>query len=235
MIRVLMFRPKEKFQPLNVEGVSVENVPLTQIFYNKIDADSIKNKHFDYVIFTSSIAVDSFKSQFKNYEDFLNGSDVIAIGTKTAEAIGIKSTVPDIHSSRGILDVVKGNSNILLIRSENGNPYLLKKLRERARNLVVINAYRSVVLGDDFSHIFNKLRNNSYDAVIFTSSMIFNSYIKIFSQYGNPLDILPRIVMAIGEETAKSMKRFNLNPVVLDVPEVQLGVEKIVSLIKKYS
>jgi hypothetical protein len=70
-----MFRPKEKFKQLNIENVHIENVPITEILFNKIKIDDfIKNK-FDYVIFTSSIAVNSFKTQFPDYENFLKGSE----------------------------------------------------------------------------------------------------------------------------------------------------------------
>jgi len=234
MIRILMFRPKEKFKQLNIENVHIENVPITEILFNKIKIDDfIKNK-FDYVIFTSSIAVNSFKTQFPDYENFLKGSEIVAIGYKTAEALGLDCKVPDLQSSNGIVGIIKGNSSVLLVRSENGNPYLVKKLEQKTKKLVVINAYRSNIINENFIEIFNALRNNEFDAAIFTSSMIFNTYIKIFSQYGNPLEILPRILVAIGDETAKSMKKFNLNPVVMDKPDVEKSVEKIVSLIKRY-
>lgn len=226
-----MFRPKEKFKPINIDGVEIDNVPLTKIVYNRIDIESIAKEHFDYVIFTSSIAVDAFKSQFKNYEEFLKGSNVISIGSKTSDALGLKSTIPKIQSSKGIIDLVKNNSSILLVRSENGNPYLIKKLKERASRLTIINAYGSVYMDKDFKNIYEALKNGNYDAIIFTSSMIFNTYIKIFSQYGDPLEILPGLVLAIGDETSRSMKRYNLNPIVMEVPDVEMAVKKIVSLI----
>jgi len=234
VIRIIMFRPEEKFKDIEIDQVSIKNVPLTKIVYNKIETNILKNYKFDYVIFTSSIAVESFMKQCPDYGNFLNGKQIIAIGTKTSESLGLKVRVPANQSSEGIINILKNNSNVLLVRSENGNPYLVNKLKQKSRNLFVINAYKSILLNEDFTETYQALKNGDFDAVIFTSSMIFNSYISIFSLYGKPLEILPEIVLAIGSETARSMKKYNLNPVVMDRPDVEESIKKILSLFKKY-
>lgn len=234
MIKILMFRPKEKFEEIKLENVEIENVPLTEIIFNKIDENNIK-KNYDYVIFTSSVAVESLKSQVSDFDRILENKEIIAIGEKTASMIGKKVTVPELQSSVGILKTIKPNKNVLLIRSENGNPYLVKQLSKISKNLDVINAYKSVVIKKDFSEVYNKLKNGYYNAVIFTSSMIFNSYIDIFSEYGNPLEILPKIIIAIGEETSKAMRKLNITPVIMDKPDVILCVNKVLELIKKFN
>ena len=232
MIRIITFRPEEKFRKINLDNADIINVPLTKIIKIKIEENTIQNEYYDYVIFTSSIAVESFKEQIKNYKEFLNGKKLIAIGSKTAEYLGMECTVPDIQSSKGIIDVVSEGSKVLLVRSKNGNPYLVKKLKEKG-SVKIINAYKSIVIYDNFETIYKKLKNEYFDAAIFTSSLIFKSYITIFSRYGNPLQILPKIVIAIGDKTARTMKRYNINPVVMDIPDVEHSVKKIIDISQK--
>jgi len=233
LIKIITFRPEEKFKDLNVSMAKVTNIPITKIVKNKIDEFSFMNDNYDYIIFTSSMAVESFKDQVKNFREFLNGKKIVAIGNKTAESIGMDCIVPSLQSSEGILETIKDNSNVLLIRSENGNPYLVKKLKQKC-NIKIINAYRSEILDGNFKDVYDSLKNGYFDATIFTSSMIFNSYITIFSQYGNPLEILPKIIIAIGSETARSMKKYSLNPMVMEIPDVEYSIKKIVEIYQKY-
>ncbi len=234
MIRIITFRPEEKFENINIEDVEITNISITKIVKLKFDLNSIINKNFDYIIFTSTLGAKFFMEEIKkhNHEEILKNKNIIAIGKKTAEYLNNDVIIPENQSSKGIIKLIEKNSEILLIRSKNGNPYLVKRLREIG-NLQIINAYKSVIINDkDYKYIYTKMKNNYFNAVIFTSSFIFRSYLKVFSRYGNPLEILPPLIIAIGERTANTIKRFGIKPIIMEEPDMKLSVIKVIQYYK---
>ena len=230
LIRIITFRPEEKFEYINIKDIEITNISITKIVKLKFDLNSIINKNFDYIIFTSTLGAKYFMEEIKkqNHEEILKNKNIIAIGKKTAEYLNNDCIIPENQSSKGIIKLIEKNSNILLIRSKNGNPYLVKKLREIG-NLQIINAYKSVIIDDkDYEYIYIKMKNNYFNAVIFTSSFIFRSYVKVFSKYGNPLEILPNLIIAIGERTGNTIKRFGIKPIIMEEPDIKLSVIKVI-------
>ncbi|MEM0447076.1 MAG: hypothetical protein QXT71_00770, partial [Thermoplasmata archaeon] len=81
MIKVLMFRPEEKFENINIEGVELINLPIIKLVENDFYLDDF---YFDTIIFTSSFAYSVFKKKIGEKINILKNKRIIAIGEKTA-------------------------------------------------------------------------------------------------------------------------------------------------------
>ncbi|MEM3067878.1 MAG: uroporphyrinogen-III synthase, partial [Thermoplasmata archaeon] len=95
MIKVLMFRPEEKFENINIEGVELINLPIIKLVENDFYLDDF---YFDTIIFTSSFAYSVFKKKIGEKINILKNKRIIAIGEKTAKFIDFPSIIPEKQS-----------------------------------------------------------------------------------------------------------------------------------------
>ncbi len=247
MIKIAMFRPEGKNIEYNIQDVYVVNIPVTKIVDTNIDILTFLKSigPVDYLIFTSTLAVQKFRKSIRDQFDiYLNQSkEIIAIGTETAKSIHSKvSVVPSVQSTLGIAEYLKSKSGtVLLVRSKQGNPKLVQELSSHL-SVYVLDVYSSQQLSPDERHIdFSKeIINNNIDALIFTSSMITTSFYNIFSELDSKLvEHLSKVLkIAIGKETENTMRSLNLVPDhTLSKPEILKAIKivKDICTEKKYS
>jgi uroporphyrinogen-III synthase len=229
----LLFRPAEKNEPLKVNGSRIINIPLTKLVVDvsKEEIDKLKNESYQYIIFTSKFGYLTFKNFFSDNEfnNFINGKKVIAIGEKTAEGIN-NVIIPKKQTSEGIVEIIDENKKILLVRSRDGNHDIITKLLRKKTNLKILNLYHAEI-NDTNSKIYEEIKKTNIDAVIFTSSMIVNVFFKIFSKYEKPIDLLPHLIIAIGTPTAQTLLKHGVNSFSMNKPNVKMAIEKAIELL----
>lgn len=219
MIKIAMFRPEDKDTVYKAEGVEITNIPVTKVVDTDINILHFLEKvgNVDYIVFTSTLAVQKFKKALEyQFDKYLKKcKEVIAVGNETAKSINLKKVViPVIKSTAGIADYLKLKSGtVLLVRSKQGNPDLVCELRTHM-TVYVLDIYTSEQLVPDQRHFdFSKeIVNRIVDALIFTSAMITTSFYNIFSELDPKLieHLSAVFKVAIGEETADTMRSLNL-------------------------
>ncbi|MEM0160830.1 MAG: uroporphyrinogen-III synthase [Thermoplasmata archaeon] len=243
MIKIAMFRPESKNIEYKIEDVEVINIPVTKTVDTNIDILNFLKSigPVEYLIFTSTLAAQKFRRSIGDQFDlYLNqAKEVIAIGTETAKAIRSKATVvPPVQSTAGIAEHLKSKSGtVLLVRSRQGNPTLIKELGSHM-SVYVLDIYSSQQLLPDQRHIeFSKeLINKHVDALIFTSSMITTSFYNIFSVLDSKLveHLTEVLKIAIGKETENTMTSLNLVPDhTLSKPEILKAIKIVKEICSK--
>lgn len=229
----MLFRPEEKNEPYNVNGSRIINMPLTKLVVdvNKEEIDKLKSESYQYIIFTSKFGYLTFKNFFSEneYTNFINGKKIIAIGEKTAEGLN-NVTIPKKQTSEGIIEIIEENKKILLVRSSDGNPDIITKLRKKA-DLKILNLYHAEINDTNSKKMYEEIKETKIDSVIFTSSMIVNAFFKIFSKYEKPVNLLPKLIIAIGPPTAQTLLKYGVNSYIMNKPNVKNAIEKAIELL----
>ncbi|MGC8580849.1 MAG: uroporphyrinogen-III synthase [Thermoplasmata archaeon] len=234
MYNILLFRPEEKNENININGVRIINIPLTKLVVDvgKEEIDKLKSESYQYIIFTSRFGYSTFKNFFSDSEfsNFINGKKIIAIGEKTAEGIS-NVTIPKKQTSEGIVEIIDKNKKILLVRSLDGNPDIIIKLLTKKADLKVLNLYHAKINDENSKKMYEEIKKTNIDAVIFTSSMIVNVFFKIFSKYEKPINLLPKLIISIGTPTAQTLLKYGVNSFSMGIPNVKKAIEKAMELL----
>ncbi|MCI4433961.1 MAG: uroporphyrinogen-III synthase [Thermoplasmata archaeon] len=225
MKKILLLRPEEKFEELNIDFAEVINFPLIRLVEDDFSLDDIK---FDTIVFTSSFAYISFKKRLgESIKEVLNGKRIIAIGDKTSSVIDFKSIVPERQSWRGIVELIEKGENVLIVRSRDGNKKLPEELRRKGAVVKTLDIYHSEVIDRDFEILCKMFNSKEIDAIIFSSGMIVNTFFKLFDKYCINRRILPKIIVSIGEETSIILKNNDINFIELEKPDILYAIKKI--------
>ena len=161
----------------------------------------LKKGEIDILIFTSALGVVKLLDRVKP-----QGVRIISVGPKTAEKVkqyGISSEVIAKFSSDNFathLGDIKGKT-IGIARAQVPNPELIQSLTSKGAVVIEAPAYSLEPTGNDITDALQGV-----DAVIFTSA-------KSFEYSGFKSDNSCKLkVVAIGEKTAKTMKKHGIVP-----------------------
>jgi len=214
-----------------IEDVEIYQVKVLEITYNNINLNNINFNKINVVIFTTPISVDLFKMQVFNYLEFLNNKMIITIGNRTSKRLGLNSITIKKYDEKEIENYLGKKPIVLVVKAENSYLELIKFLEKRAKKVYVVNAYKNKNNYSNYYDVYTKLKNNYFDAIIFLSSQIFETYIDIFSYYDDPIEILPRYVVALGMNTAINIKKYEINPIISQIPDIKEGIKILKSMI----
>jgi len=184
---------------------------------------------FDWIVFTSANAVDSFMSKLLETGDVrdLKGVRLCAVGPSTASRIqrfGVRvDAIPAEHHAEGVLQAlaaagpIKGK-RFLLPRSDIAREVLGDELRRAGGQVTEVVAYRTTTapLERDSDHdIYRMLLDRQIDAVTFTSASTVTNFVQIYGE-DQAVDLLSTTAVAcIGPVTAEAAQQLGIQTAVL--------------------
>ncbi len=205
-MRVLVLRPKELIDEtvkrLNAEGFEAYGCPFIELEYFDFEVPE-----HEYAIVTSQNVARVIR------EKGIKLKKVIAIGKKTAEALGIDGILlPTSFDSKGIVDefseILRGKK-VVAFRSDKGSDEL-RKLAEVCDYKEVI-VYRTKKLHGKEQRAFTRMVESCFiDVVVFSSRSIAESFIDLCD-----FEALKRKkVIALGPPTAEFLIKIGLKPLI---------------------
>ncbi len=225
--RVLVTRPRHQAAELSdrlaAYGAQPVEVPMIRIAPPEdraaLRASAMAAGTFDWIIFTSSNAVEAFMSSlFEGGRDVraLAATSLCAIGTATADRLARYSLTADVipaeakaeavASALGGLDTIEGR-RFLLPRADIGREFIAEFLRERGADVTEVIAYRTILedaQGTDVPDVYGMLLQNQIDAVTFTSPSAVRNFARIYGSE-QVTDLLRNtVVAAIGPTTSEA-------------------------------
>ncbi len=224
MVKILLFRPEEKFEEIKSENVELINFPILKL----VEEDfTLEDFDFDTFIFTSSFAYNVFKKKLGEKIKNLKGKRIIAIGEKTANSIEFPSFIPEEQSWRGIIDMIRPGERVLLVRSREGNRKLPEGIISKGAYLDIINAYHAEKLEENFKDCCRLLKQEKIDAIIFSSGMIVRTFFEFYKKYCEKDVKLPKIIFSLGKETSENLKNYVKEFIELDKPDIFKAIKII--------
>jgi uroporphyrinogen-III synthase len=167
------------------------------------------------VVFTSVNGVQSVVAIVGNLKDLLQSKRVASVGRKTADALrlaGVKADiVPDIPSQDGLIQAYLEHGfprRLMFFRAREGRETLIKVLKSRGVDVILVPAYRTVCPQDDASEVITALENSNIDAVLLGSVKAARFYVQRVGDIG--LARRPQIV-AISDQVARAARDAGLD------------------------
>lgn len=217
--RVLVTRPRDQAAELveRLESLGAEAIEAPMIRIAPPDdpgpllAAAAKPDAFDWIIFTSANAVESFMTALLDgARDIrsLKGPRLCTVGTATAERLaryGLKvDLVPDEFRAEAVVDAIvrRGSvegARVLLPRSNIGREVIADRLRQLGATVVEVVAYHTQIEDSqrpDDPDVYGMLLNGGLDAVTFTSASAVRSFIAIYGAEA-AVDLLRNTVVAV--------------------------------------
>jgi uroporphyrinogen III methyltransferase / synthase len=179
---------------------------------------------FDWIVFTSANAVDSFMSMLLEVADVreLKGVRICAVGPATAARIvrfGIRvDAIPVEHHAEGVLEALTATGEVarrrfLLPRSDIAREVLGEELRRAGAEVTEVVAYRTMTAPlerDSDYDIYRMLLDRQIDAVTFTSASTIRSFVQIYGE-DQAVDLLnTTLVACIGPVTAEAAQQLGI-------------------------
>jgi uroporphyrinogen-III synthase len=189
---------------------------------------TIKNKAFDYLVFTSANSIKYFLKDIKK----INYGQIVTVGAKTSEFAkehGLKTDIiPKVYSSEGLIQHFRD-------KEIQGMKFLIpgpKKRTETFKNFLVSKnavveapaVYKTQHVNYDEGFVDNFIINNKIDCVTFASPSAAEGFLKNSSS-----DIKIKHIISIGQTTYKYLKSHGISS---EYP-ARYTVENIVSLINE--
>ena len=181
MITVLFTRPYDRmvesmelatsmgFDPIGIRAIEVVKGDCSNI---KAVSDAISKGEVDIVIFSSATAVSEYYDVSGTEGFSLGKAEIMAMGPGTFRELrkyGLNATVPDDHSSVGMVDLlkdrVKGKA-VAIMRSDKGSDVLREGLERAGANISEIFVYSLECSEEDSRQAISK----HIDVYAFTST-----------------------------------------------------------------
>jgi uroporphyrinogen III methyltransferase/synthase len=191
--------------------------------------EAVKNaSSFDWIVFTSANAVDSFMSRLTASADVreLKGVRICAVGPSTASCLhryGVRADLmPDEYRAEALLDALRTSGplrgkRVLFPRADIGGDVLMDGLRETGAEITDVVAYRTTLAQgerSDGKDIYRMLLDGQIDAVTFTSASTVRNFAQIHGQ-DQAADLLGGTVVAsIGPVTAEAAHHLGISTTV---------------------
>ena len=177
---------------------------------------------FDWLIFTSSNAVEYFHGRLRRFRKGVDFKRLrtCAIGPVTARAmrragIPVNKVSPDYvaESILSVLPKVRGQ-RILIPQALKAREMLPKVLKERGARVIAVPCYRTVLDRTGLKAFRKRLRKGPMDCVTFTSSSTVRNFIRLLGRRfarANP----STVAASIGPITTEALKRHGWKPAIV--------------------
>jgi uroporphyrinogen III methyltransferase/synthase len=164
---------------------------------------------YDWVVFTSSNAVDRFVPHLRDARAF-GTAQIAVVGAGTAEALSrfhvVADLVPERFVAEALVDVFpEGSGRVLLPQAAAARPVVADGLRAKGWTVDIVEAYRTVA-GQPSPQALAAARDA--DAITFTSASTVNNYLALAGA-----DAVPATVVTIGPITTRAAKEAGLEVV----------------------
>lgn len=227
-------------------GANVIHVPTIEIIppddLAPLD-DVIRNlEEYDWIIFTSSNAVDFFiqrqRENRSGYVALLGTRSICAIGTATARALeeaGIRASfVAQESTSEGVLreliERIGGQSilrelKILIPRAKVAREVLPSRLRDLGAHVDVVETYQTVLPQITRSSLKKLFEETRIDVITFTSSSTVSNLATLLELADLSDVVKSTLVACIGPVTAETARKFGLTNIIQ--PDVYTAAELV--------
>ncbi|MEX2226593.1 MAG: uroporphyrinogen-III C-methyltransferase [Dehalococcoidia bacterium] len=232
--RVLVTRARQQASELSralaaqgaepVELPTIEIVPCAD--QREVDAAlaTLRTAGYDWAIFTSANAVDSFFGQLHAASldaRAFTSVQLAAIGSGTSAALerhGLRADiVPKRYVDEGLLEALAGRNlrgqRILLPRAADERETLVEGLIAKGARVDELKLYRSDIPRDSGAEGLRRLRDGEIDIVTFASSSSVRNLIEMLNGDASPLR--DATIAAIGPITAQAVREAGLEPAVV--------------------
>lgn len=209
--------------PLAALGAEVLVMPVLETVdpedWTPVD-DAIRALHtYDWLVFTSTNAVDRFLRRFRpagGSREALLGIRIAAVGSATAAKLahhGLPPTlVPEDFRAEGLIAEFRAMGpeqcrRVLLPRAEEAREVLAEALAEMGCTLDVVTVYRVRAAATDPA-VIDRLREGSVDVVTFTSGAIASAFVSAVSRAGLDAEKVlgGTIIASIGPVTTEALR-----------------------------
>ena len=213
-------------------GATVVSCPLIEIRapenYDQLDEAIDHLYGYDWVIFTSSNAVEYFLKRLSDKNVAIGELDeikVAAIGESSADRLRDLQVhvdvVPNVSKSEGVFaslaDFVGGSDhlrglNFLMPRAAVARDYLPKALEAANARVDVVTAYQNVVPADLDRGRFSAMLAGGTDCIAFTSSSTVKNLALLFDTNDLSQTLKGLTIACLGDITAATAIQFGLQP-----------------------
>jgi uroporphyrinogen III methyltransferase/synthase len=236
--RILITRPREQAAEfsslLEALGADPIEAPMIRIMapadYGPIDQACARIAEFNWIVFTSSNAVDTFIARLlASPQDLraLEGVQLCAVGTSTAERLarhGIKADlIPAESRAEAIVQAITALGDVaglkvFLPRSDIGREIVAEELRKRGAEVVEAVAYRTVVADPEREgepDIYRMLLERNIDVVTFTSPSAVRNFVSVLGAEPAADLLRTTLVASIGPVTAEAAAQCNIQTTIM--------------------
>ncbi len=237
-IKVLVPRPIEQANDFVEKLVHLGAIPVVfpLIEVKSINQqeliDTYASKQFDWIIFTSGIAVKSF---FESISTKKVTSKIATVGTQTKAAIELLGLTVDFIPSAATAQKlakeipIKENESVLIPRSKIANDTIIEILKEKTKKITTISTYDNTPISYSKAEI-EEILNTPIDVVSFTSGSTVNSFMDLIRKYKIKLGGIKKV--SIGPSTsAEADKRFLTIDATAETHNIDGLIEAIISVI----
>ncbi|MCB9335814.1 MAG: uroporphyrinogen-III synthase [Flavobacteriales bacterium] len=216
-IKVLIPRPvghtdefSEKLIKLGAQPVLfplIEVLPINQ----KELLDIYQNQKFDWILFTSKVAVQFFFETL-NPKDITSKIAVVGTSTqKEVEKLGLKvNFTPSAATAKKLVKEIPLNKGekVLIPRSKIAGNDVVDTLKKRGMNVTEISIYNNTPVEYSYEEMMAVLKEN-INVITFTSGSTVESFVKLLRKYKIKLDT--QHIVSIGSSTTSMIKKMHLN------------------------
>jgi uroporphyrinogen III methyltransferase/synthase len=194
-----------------------------------LDRACLEASGFDWIVFTSGNAVDSFMDRLLSTTDVreLKGVRICTIGSTTAMRVaryGIRvDLTPPEFRAEAVVDALKSTGPLegvrfLLPRADIARDLLAEELRQAGADVTDVVAYRTIPTAADRDggpDIYRMLLDRQIDAVTFTSASTVRNFVAMLGR-DQAIDLLRTTVIAsIGPVTAEAAQQLDIHTSVM--------------------
>ena len=255
--RVLVTRPRDQaaelVELLEEMGAEAIEAPMIRIAppddYGPLDDACNRAGTFDWIIFSSANAVDSFIQRLlATPHDLrsLRSVKLCAVGPATAERLakyGLKVDLsPAEYRAESVLNALSTGrelqgSKFLLPRADIGRELLADELRKQGADVTEVIAYRTVIVEPEREgepDIYRMLLERRIDVVTFTSASTVRNFVKVLGAEPAADLLGTTIVASIGPVTAEAATQCNIQTTIMPAAyTVPALVDAIVDFFEK--
>ena len=226
--RILITRAKGQASALATQleslGATPILIPTIEIAppssYCAMDAALAAIRSFDWLIFTSVNAVQSFVDRARLLKLDPAAKRVAAIGAATAKTALEAGMSVDLVPSQAVAESLAealsphaSNASMLLARAAAARDILPDTLTAAGANVTIVEAYRNVIPSGSIALLRSLFASNPPDAITFTSGSTATNLVALLD--AGALKIPDRVMLAsIGPITSQVMRDLDLEPTI---------------------
>jgi uroporphyrinogen III methyltransferase/synthase len=235
--RILVTRPRDQAAELvrALEAVGAETIeaPMIRIAppddFGPLDEACARVGDFDWIVFSSSNAVDAFFDRLLAGPRDLRAvrAKLCGVGPATGERLaeyGLKvDLVPDEYRAESLVQALTANGHVagvkvLVPRADIGRTILADELRRHGADVTEVIAYRTVVVEPEREgepDVYRMLLEKRIDVVTFTSASAVRNFIHVLGAEPAADLLRATVVASIGPVTAEAASQSNVQTTIM--------------------
>lgn len=221
-------------------GAVVFTMPLIEITPIRLSLKDrlnvLKNDYYQWLIFTSKNGIDNLFDQLK--EHLISNQlpfKTAVFGERTAISLKKWGFTPDLISTgntsedllNDLLPTLEPEDKVLLVVGDLASGLLSDGIKQTAQ-VERINVYRTIFVQSIDREILNRIKEDRYDMIIFTSPSGFKSFM---FHAGGEIDLNKLKTACIGPTTEEALVTEGVSPLVVARPS---GIGGLISGIEQY-